>query len=52
VIDRCCMYKMNRESVDHLLIHCEVADALWDTIFSRLSLSWVMPLRVIDLFAC
>jgi hypothetical protein len=52
VIDRCCMYKMNGESVDHLFLHCEVARVLWDAIFSRLSLSWVMPLRVVDLFAC
>jgi hypothetical protein len=45
VIDRCCMCKMNGESVDHLLLHCEVARALWNAIFSRFSLSWVMPLR-------
>jgi hypothetical protein len=52
VIDRCCMCKMNGESVDHLLLHCKVARALWNAIFSRFSLSWVMPLRVVDLFAC
>jgi hypothetical protein len=52
VIDRCCMCKMNGEWVDHLLLHCEVARALWNAIFSRFSLSWVMPLRVVDLFAC
>jgi hypothetical protein len=52
VIDRCCMCKMNGESVDHPLLHCEVARALWIAIFSRFSLSWVMPLRVVDLFAC
>jgi hypothetical protein len=52
VIDRCCMCKMNGESVDHLLLHCEVAHALWNAIFSRFSLSWVMPHRVEDLFAC
>jgi hypothetical protein len=52
VIDRCCMCKTNGESVDHLLLHCEVARALWNAFFSRFSLSWVMPLRVVDLFAC
>jgi hypothetical protein len=50
VIDRC-LCKMNGESVDHLLLHCEVARALLNAIFSRFSLSWVMPLQVIDLFA-
>jgi hypothetical protein len=52
VIDRCYMCKTNGESVDHLLLHCEVARALWNAIFSRFSLFWVMPLRVVDLFAC
>jgi hypothetical protein len=52
VIDRCCMCKMNGESVDHLFLHCVVAPALWNAIFSRFSLSWVMPLWVVDLFAC
>jgi hypothetical protein len=39
VIDRCCMCKKNGESVDHLLLHCEVACVLWNAIFSRFSLS-------------
>jgi hypothetical protein len=52
VIDRCCMFKMNRESVDHLLLYCEVARALWNAIFSRFNLSLVIPLRVVDLFTC
>lgn len=52
VIDRCCMCKMNGESVDHLILHCKVARALWNAIFSRFSLSWVMHLQVVDLFAC
>jgi len=52
VIDRCCMCKMTGETVDHLLLHCEVARALWYVILSRFGLSWVMPFRVVDLFAC
>jgi hypothetical protein len=46
------MGKKNGEYVDHLLLHCEVACVLWNAIFSRFSLSWVMPRRVVDLFAC
>jgi len=52
VIDRCCMCKKNWESVDHLLLHYEVTCLLWNAIFSRFSLSWVMPRRVVDLLAC
>jgi hypothetical protein len=28
VVDRCCMCQKNGESVDHLLIHCEVASVI------------------------
>jgi hypothetical protein len=48
VIDRCCICKTNGESVDHFLLHCEVAHALWDAIFSCFSLSWIMPLWVVN----
>jgi hypothetical protein len=51
VIDICYMCKKNGESVDHLLLHCEVACILLNAIFSRFNLSWVMPRRVVDLFA-
>jgi hypothetical protein len=29
VVDRCCMCKRNKESIDHLL-HCKVVGALWE----------------------
>jgi hypothetical protein len=48
------MCKKTGESVgvDHLLLHCDVASALWSTLFSRFRKSWVMPKRVIDFLAC
>ena len=52
VINRCCMCKKDGELVDHLVLHCEVAHALWCNIFSRLGLPWVMPSCVLDLCAC
>jgi len=52
VIDRCCICKENGESVDHLLLHCDATCVLWNAIFSRFSLFWVMPCRVLNLFAC
>jgi hypothetical protein len=45
------MCKNNEESADHLLFHFEVACAIWNVFFKRFGLSWVMPRRVIDLFA-
>jgi hypothetical protein len=43
------MCKKTREFVDHLLLHYDVASALWGTLFNRFRMSWVMPRRVIDL---
>jgi hypothetical protein len=37
--------------MDHLLLHCEIASALWTAIFSYVGLAWVMPRRVVDLFS-
>jgi len=48
----CCMCKDSGESVNHLLLHCEMACALWNTIFSLVGLAWVMPSQVVDIFAC
>jgi hypothetical protein len=39
VIDRCYMCKKTGESVDLLLLHCDVAFALWSSLFSRFELS-------------
>jgi hypothetical protein len=38
--------------VDHLLLHCDVASTMWNNIFTCFGMSWVMPRRVIELFAC
>jgi hypothetical protein len=52
IVDKCCLCKRDGESVDHLLLHCDVVSALWNAIFNRFGMPWVMPRRVIDLFAC
>jgi len=52
VINGCYMCKKTGESVDHLLLHCDVASALWSSLFSRFGMSWVMPIRVINLLSC
>jgi hypothetical protein len=45
------MCKKNEDSMDHILLHCEIACALWNTIFNNIGLAWVMPRSVVDLFA-
>ena len=52
MINRCCLCKSDRETIDHLLFHCEIARSLWVAIFSRFGLSWVMPSKMTGLFAC
>jgi len=52
VINRCCMCKKTGKFVDHILLHCDMASALWSSLFSRFGMSWVMSGQVIDLLAC
>jgi hypothetical protein len=52
VVDWCSMSKRSGESVDHFLLHCDVARALWSVLFSLFDVTWVMNGRVIDLLAC
>ena len=50
MVNRCC--KLDRETVNRLFLHCEIANELWYVIFSHFRLAWVMPSSVADLFAC
>ena len=52
MVNRCFLCKLDGELVDHLLLHCKVANALWNVFFSRVGLCWVMPSSVRELFAC
>jgi hypothetical protein len=52
VIYWCCMCKRSGESINHLLLHCEVACTLWNVIFTLFDVKWVMNGRVLDLMAC
>jgi len=50
MVDMCCMCKMNEESVNYLLLHCEFFGALYDVFFSKI---WaVLSYQVVDLYAC
>ena len=37
-------------TVDHHLLHCDVASTIWSSLFNRFGMSWVMPRCVVDLY--
>ena len=43
------MCRSNGEMVDHLLIHCNVAYALWGDVFQMFGIQWVLPGNVASL---
>lgn len=43
------LFKNNIELADHFHLHCEVVKAIWDEIFTRRGIAWVMPRRLVDL---
>jgi len=49
VIEWCCLCKKSRESIDHLLLHCEVARDLWSYILILFGVEWVIPRTVLEL---
>jgi hypothetical protein len=51
LVNRCGMCKKDVESIDHLFLHCECAQFLWNAFFNRFGLAWVMPCGVVNLFA-
>jgi hypothetical protein len=52
MVNRCWLCESDGESMDHLLLHCKLANALWNVIFSQFGLCWVMLGLVRELFAC
>jgi hypothetical protein len=49
LFSRCGMCKKDEESIDHLLLHCDCAQFLWNAFFSRVGLVWAMPRGVVNL---
>ena len=47
----CCMCKNHWETGDHLLLHCEVAAALWGFVFTMFGIQWVLPAKVLDMLS-
>uniref|UniRef100_A0A5B7B642 Reverse transcriptase zinc-binding domain-containing protein n=1 Tax=Davidia involucrata TaxID=16924 RepID=A0A5B7B642_DAVIN len=49
---RCWMCKKKEESVNHLLIHCEVPQNAWNLLLALFGCSWVFPASVKELLCC
>ena len=43
VVSCYCMYKEDKEKVNHLLLHCLVTRDLRDMVFALVGVQWVMP---------
>jgi hypothetical protein len=50
ILDWFCMCKQSGESVDHLLLHCFMAQELWSMVFGLFGVHWVMPCHVLHLW--
>ena len=48
-VNWCIMCRHCGETVDHLLLHCEMAYRLWSFVFITFGLSWVIPRSIPDL---
>jgi len=51
VVEWCVMCKKHGESVDHLLLHYDVARVVWSSFYSLFGVEWVMPSSVLDLLS-
>lgn len=51
IVDWCCMYKLNGEFVDHLLLYCIIAKELWDLPSCLFGVTWLMPNSIIAILA-
>jgi hypothetical protein len=48
VVGWCCMHKKSGESIDHILLQCEIVRELWSLLIHLFGV-WVMPRRVREL---
>jgi len=51
VVEWCVMCKKYGESVDHLLLHCDVARVVWSSFYSLFEMEWAMTSSVLDLLS-
>jgi hypothetical protein len=49
VVEWCVVCKKHEESVNHLLLHCDVTRVVWSSFYSLFGMEWVMPRSILDL---
>ena len=49
LVNWCCMCWCDEETVDHILLHCKFAYALWSEVFLIFGIQWVMLKTVASL---
>lgn len=49
---RCYLSEEERESVEHLFLHCRVSRLCWELFLNFTDVSWVMPLKIRSLLDC
>jgi hypothetical protein len=52
LINRCCLCKKDKETINHFLLHCEFSVDIWHLVLISFGVSWVTPSNVPELFHC
>ena len=49
LVNWCCLCRCDEETVEHLLLHCKFAYALWSEVLIMFGVQWVMPDTIVSL---
>ena len=49
LVNWCCLCRCDEETVDHLLIHCRFASALWSEVLIMFGVQWVLLETIVSL---
>ena len=50
IANRCFLCCTEKESINHILIHCSKARVLWELVFALFGVMWILPLLARDTF--
>jgi hypothetical protein len=52
LVNQWCLCKKDKETIDHLLIHCEYTADICHLVLNSFGVSWVMPSNILQLLHC